>query len=261
VCTNLLIGANWRLKGVRLGGRVMTPHRAPRDEVQIKKGTRPSRRELDARNGSWSIVSVFDTNLVIELRYANGRSFYRCLHYTTDRNDIWWNYLEETNQFYYPELRGIEVSARNVFDLPMSREVTLRKGRTEIKVIVRSDCFRMLFELLENYHKGLRLVSREEKYKNFYQVYEELSAATDPELKAIRHSLSHSRRKLTSKGTTAALFSMFGDVKVDLRIYQHAQIFKRKLAQLREESEKLLVIEILKILPEKPNFLGVFYTP
>ena len=232
-----------------------------RTSAQIKKSTRPSRPELNARNGSWTIISVFDTNLAIELRYANGRSFYRCLHYTTDRNGIWWNHFEATNQFYYPELSGVGVSDRNVFDFPMSREVTLRKGRTEIKVIVRSDRFKMLFELLENYHKGLRLVSREEKYKNFYQVYEEFSAETDPELKAIRHSLSHSRRKLTSKGTTATLFSMFGDVKVDLRICRHAQIFKRKLAHLREESETLLVKEILKILPEQPNFLGVFYMP
>jgi hypothetical protein len=51
------------------------------------------------------------------------------------------------------------------------------------------------------------------------------------------------------------------DVKVDLRICRHAQIFKRKLAHLREESETLLVKEILKILPEQPNFLGVFYMP
>jgi len=175
---------------------------------------------------------------------------------------LWSNfeYLEEDIVKERPELSKIEVS-RNTFYFPPSRLMTLRKDGTEIQVIVRRDRFPILYELIENYHKGLRLVSREEKYKNFYQVYEELSKESDVELKAIRHSLSHSRRKLTDKKTIATLISMFGDVKINLAKHRHAQIFKRNLQRLRQESHRLLVEEILKIVPDKPNFYGAFYMP
>jgi hypothetical protein len=53
----------------------------------------------------------------------------------------------------------------------------------------------------------------------------------------------------------------FLHLKVNLRIYRHARIFKRKLEQLREESERLIVNEILKMVPGQRNFLRVFYTP
>lgn len=207
---------------------------------------------------SWHIAGVFDTKLVVQLRYKNGPSFTKCLHYTAKKDDIRW--LEDNVLYYHPELSGAEVS-KATFDLPMSREVTLHKEENEVKIIIRSDRFPTLFELLENYHKGLRLASREEKFKNFYQVYEGLSSEADLELRAIRHSLSHSRRKLTSKIVSAALVKMFGDTKIDLMKYRHAKVFRTKLNQLKKETEKMLVDELLRILPAEPNFLGVLYMP
>jgi len=129
------------------------------------------------------------------------------------------------------------------------------------RIIIRSDRFVILYDLLEAYRKRTRLVSREEKYRNLYQVYEQLSKDQNQELKSIRHSLSHSREKLTSKKTIETLHSLFGDKKMDLRKYKHAKVFREKYKQLKRESESLLVKEILKILPSSPNFLGKYYMP
>lgn len=210
---------------------------------------------------SWQIIRAYKTTSVLELKYMNGLRVFRCLPYTCNKDYVshFWKDLEESSKRRHPEVSKVEVSARNVLAFPMATEVTLCKGKATINAIVRRDRLPVLFELLETYCKALRLVSREEKYRKLYQIYEELSTEIDMELKAIRHSLSHSRRKLTDKKTTATLISMFGDVKVNLETYRHAQVFKKKLERLKQETHRLLVEEILRILPEKPNFLGVFY--
>jgi len=103
--------------------------------------------------------------------------------------------------------------------------------------------------------------SREEKYRNFYLIYETLLKDPDPELRSIRHSLSHARKKLTDEKTSLILLSLFGNLKIDLTKYKHAKIFRKKLDILKRESERLLVEEILRILPKEKNFEGYFYMP
>jgi hypothetical protein len=172
-------------------------------------------------------------------------------------------YWEKSENEELEKMHG-RLIKRKVFNFPFSREVELineyrlKKGHT-ILTIIRSDRFPLLYELLESYHKGIRLVSREEKYRNLYLIYEQFEKEQNEELKAIRHSISHSRKKLTDKRTTEILRSLFGDEKIDLKKYKHAKIFRKKLIILRHESEILLIKEILKTLPPKPNFLGKYY--
>lgn len=150
-----------------------------------------------------------------------------------------------------------------IYHLPHSRLVILCDdiNKKEFNIVIRGDKFPSFFELIENFHKGMRLVSREEKYKNLYQVYEELSVTPDPELKTIRHSISHPRKSLTSKKTIEILLNIFGDVKIDLQKYKHAVVFKGKLSQLYNLSEGLLIKEIEKVTPDRANVFKYYFIP
>jgi hypothetical protein len=64
---------------------------------------------------------------------------------------------------------------------------------------------------------------------------------------------------MTSKATVETLNSLFGDTKIDLRKYRHAQLFNKKMKLLKGDSERLLIREILKILPPCKNFLDEYY--
>jgi oligoendopeptidase F len=92
-------------------------------------------------------------------------------------------------------------------------------------------------------------------------VYEGLSGEPDKELKAIRHSLSHSRKKMTSKKTVETLRHLFGDTKIDLAKQKHAKLFGMKIRQLRKESEKLLTQEIIKSLAQSERFFDRYLMP
>jgi hypothetical protein len=156
---------------------------------------------------------------------------------------------------------------KEVFEFPLAKNVTLSKGEIRTStwhaksIIVRTDRFPSLYDLLGAYYKGTQISNRETKYRNLYQVYEALSEAPDQELKAIRHSFSHAREKLTSKKTVEILHSLFGDTKINLHLRKHSRVFYEKYKQLKEESEPLLVKKILEITPSSPNFQGQYYMP
>jgi hypothetical protein len=214
----------------------------------------------------WKIVRIFDTNKVLKKEFADGYTFLDTVHSSVDMSDSVQNSHEEYQDEYLQKKHG-KLVYRELCEFPLAREVELMRGKPHSEnkhchwVIIRSDRFPILYELLESYHKGIRLVSREEKYRNLYQVYEQLSKEQNQELKSIRHSRSHSRKKLTDKKTAETLHSLFGDTKINLAKYKHAKIFRQKLKLLKSKSEILLIEEILKILPLTPNFLGVYYMP
>jgi len=213
----------------------------------------------------WKITRIFDTNKVLRKEFEDGYTFVDTVHSSIDMSDPIQALGEEYQDEYLQRKHG-KLVKREVFEFPFAREVELMRGPPHSKteqhmlIIIRSDRFPRLYELLEAHHKGIRLVSREEKYRNLYQVYEQLSKEQNQELKSIRHSLSHSRKKLTDKKTVETLRSLFGDTKINLMKYKHAKVFCEKLIQLKGESEFLLIKEILKTLPSSPN-LGEYYMP
>jgi len=214
---------------------------------------------------TWKIADIFDTNKALKKQFEDGSIFVELVHSSIDMSDALQVMDEQYKDNYYQEKHGKLVS-REVITFPFARKVTLLPNGNwsqseKISVIVRSDRFPILCELLGNYYKGVQIASREERYRNLYQVYECLSEEKDNELKSIRHSLSHSRKKMTSKTTVEILHSLFGDIKINLSNYKHAKVFRKKLELLRDKSEKLMVKEILKILPSDKNFLGEYYMP
>lgn len=214
----------------------------------------------------WKIARIFDTNKVLKKEFEDGYIFLDTVHSSIGMSDSIQALHEEYQNEYLQKKHGKLVS-RGVLEFLLAREVRMlrRQPHSKIKqhilIIIRSDRFPLLYELLEAYHKGIRLVSREEKYRNLYQVYEQLSKEQNQELKSIRHSLSHPRKKLTHKKTIENLRSLFGDTKINLLEYKHAKVFREKLKLLKDESEKLLIKEILEILPSSPNFLDKYYMP
>ena len=214
----------------------------------------------------FKIARIFDTNKVLRKQFEDGYVHLNTVHSSVVVSDSTKAWYEDTEDEVRQEHHGKLVD-REVFEFPLAREVEMIRTdpysniERRILIIIRSDRFPLLYELLETYDRGIRLVSREEKYRNLYQVYEQLSKHKNQELKSIRHSLSHPRKKLTHKKTIETLRSLFGDTKINLMKYKHAKVFREKLKLLKDESEKLLIKEILKILPSSPNFLGKYYVP
>lgn len=214
---------------------------------------------------TWKIADIFETNKALKKQFEDGAIFVELVSSSIDMADDLQVMDEEYKNNYYQEKHGKLVS-REVVTFPFARKVTLlpegKWSRSEkISVIVRSDRFPILCELLGNYYKGVHIASREERYRNLYQIYECLSEEQDTELKSIRHSLSHSRKKMTNKTTVEILEALFGDVKINLSIYKHAKVFRKKMELLKDKSEKLLIKEILKILPSEKNFFDEYYMP
>ena len=207
----------------------------------------------------WKIYSISDVNKALRKQYEDGYVSVETVHSSL----AWYEKLEDV----YLQKKHGKLVKREVYEFPLARIVTLAKGKIHTRswqsmsIIIRSDRFLSLYDLVEAYRKGTRLLGREEKYRNLYQVYEQLSKEQNQELKAIRHSLSHPRKTLTSKKTIEILHSLFGDTKINLQIHKHAEVFREKYKQLKGESEPLLVKKILKILSLSPNFLGRYYMP
>ena len=181
----------------------------------------------------WKITRNTYTNCVFLAKltdetsnYLYGSFFYQSNDYDKD-SYVNWDLGEMARE------KHLKILERKILGIPLSRGVQLVQGDHVINVLILKDRFSLLCELLENFGKGKRLVSREEKYRNFYQVFEALSREPDPELRAIRHSLSHTRKKLTDKKTSLILLSLFGDLKIDLTKYKHAKIFRKKLDVLQ----------------------------
>lgn len=214
----------------------------------------------------YKIARIFDTDKVLRKQFEDSCSYVDTVHSSIVMSDSIPADLEEIEDEILQEKHGKLIN-RQVFEFPPSREVEIVRPdpninvKRHILVIIRSDRFPVLYELLENYHKGIRLVSREEKYRNLYQVYEALSKEQDQELKSIRHSLSHPREALTSKKTIETLRSLFGDTKINLQTYKHAKVFRKRLRLLKNETQKLLIKEMLERLPSSPNLLDKYYIP
>lgn len=214
----------------------------------------------------WKIYHIYPSsvNKALRKQYEDGYVRVQTVESSMALSDSVLGWFEEQDDEFLKEYHGRLVK-REVHEFPVARAITLAKGKihTEssqsMSIIIKRDRYLSLYDLLEAYRKGTQLVSREEKYRNLYQIYEQLAEEQDQELKAIRHSLSHPRRTLTSKRTVETLQSLFGDTKINLQKYKHAKIFREKYRQLKDESETLLIEEILKILPSTPNFLGKYY--
>jgi len=221
---------------------------------------------------TWKIVNIFDASKALRKQFEDGSIFVELVSPSVSMSDVDQSYFEELEDEFRLKKHG-KLIKREVITFPLAREVTLLpngflpKGtdwswselKGGISVIIRSDMFPALYDLLGNYYKGVRIASREERYRNLYQVYECLSEEQDNDLKAIRHSLSHSRKKMTNKTTVEILHSLFGDTKINLLNPTHAKVFRKKIELLKDESERLLVKEILKIVPSSKNFLDKYY--
>jgi len=205
-------------------------------------------------------------NKALIKQYKDGSVYVETVSASTTLSDTIRGWFEDIYDEMREERHG-KLVKRKVIVFPLAREITLAKRKIHTKswrtlsIIVRSDRFPSLYDLVEAHRKGTQISNREEKYRNLYQIYEELSKEENQELKAIRHSLSHPRKSLTSKKTIEILHSLFGDTKINLQIYKHAKVFRQKYEQLKNESETLLIQEILKILPSSPNFLNKYYMP
>lgn len=140
-------------------------------------------------------------------------------------------YFVINNYFYRKDLDNEISKQREKFKIeeikiPLSKMIvfTSIKDGTEYHLLISKKNKARLYNLLVNYEKGLSLVSREERYRNMYIVYEALCKNQKIELRAIRHSLSHP--KLNDKKIVKVLHKLFGDEVINLNIYKHAKTFK-----------------------------------
>ena len=217
------------------------------------------------------IYSISGAGKILRKEWEDGSVLLRLLSSGADDSDPYLAWLEKDENEWIQEKHG-KLIKREWIEFPDSAHVRLVKGGPRcgtdnkqvvesMPVLIRCDRFLPLCDSLKAYRKGTTISSREETYRNLYQVYEQLSKDPNQELKAIRHSLSHPRKALTSKKTIETLHSLFGDTKINFQIYKHAKVFREKYKKLKSETESLLVEEILKILPSSPNFLGKYYMP
>lgn len=129
------------------------------------------------------------------------------------------------------------------------------------EIILRSNKYPNLYEVLNYYRSGYSLIPRKERYRNIYMALEQISEDIELPFRAVRHSLSHSRKKLTNPKTKNYLMDNFGDVIINLDIYAHNKHFQRVLRQIGEKVESILVERLLCIIPKHQNYLERYYVP
>jgi len=208
------------------------------------------------------IKSIFPTNSIVEAKIKD-HTFIRCFYLGTPQEDIEFYYS------YYNDIKDI-----NINWIPPSNLVYLSKKKYkkwgdreyyqyegEIQLIIRSDIYPNLYEILHYYQKGYNLVSRMERYRNLYLAYEQLTQEIELPFRAIRHSLSHSRNKLTDKKVVNYLITNFGDIKINLNKYSNNKKFYCVFRRMGENCEHILLMKLLEIIPEKPNLFGKYYYP
>lgn len=205
------------------------------------------------KTSDWKIISILNVNKIVIRHYKNGKIYIPWSH--TSTNEDWLKWEDER----FENKKGL--IKREMIYFPKSQGVILSNSSNEIMhVIVTSDKNKKLFELLENYRKAsASFIDRTKKYMDMYIIYEAYSAKEDAELKAIRHSFSHSRDKLTHKSTVTTLKKLFGDIKIDFIKLKHRNIYKEKFDELLNECNHLLTNQIIKKLTKKPNILKFYY--
>jgi hypothetical protein len=222
------------------------------------------------------IQSICGTNKILRKEFEDGYVHLELLSSEEDDFDPYAVVIEEQENKLKQKKHG-ELIKRDCKKFSDSVYVRLIKGyppkytvdvdgvkwMDSMPILIRRDRFLPICKSLVAYRKGTTTSSGEEGYKNLYLVYEQFSEKRDrdQELKAICVSLSHSLKDLTDQKTIDTLKQLFGDTKIDFDNHKHAVAFSEKYNQLRYESEKLLIKEILKILPSSPNFLGKYYRP
>jgi hypothetical protein len=154
--------------------------------------------------------------------------------------------FEVPNNFYSKETLEAELKNEGTEAVITEEKITPSKmivftntkNGAEQYLFVRKNTQKQLYNLITNYHKGRALVSREERYRNMYIVYEALSKNPKIELRAIRHAISHP--KLRDKKIIKVLRKLFNDDNINLSSYQHAKTFKRWENVLKDEAYLLL---------------------
>jgi len=205
------------------------------------------------KKSDWKIISILNVNKIVIRHYKNGKTYIPWSHTTT--NEDWLKWEDER----FEKQKGL--IKRKMIYFSKSQGVTLSNSSNEdMFVIVTSDKNKKLFELLENYRKAsASFIDRIKKYMDMYIIYETYSTKEDAELKAIRHSFSHSRDRLTHKPTITILNKLFGDIKIDFGKLKHRNIYKEKFNELLNKCNQLLTSQILKKITKKPNILGFYY--
>lgn len=127
------------------------------------------------------------------------------------------------------------------------------------KIAVLLDKHPKIYEILKYYKDGYNLIPRKERYRNIYMSLELLVDDIELPFRAIRHSISHSRNKLTNPKVRKYLMNNFGDVKINLNKYSHNNQFQKILRQIGEKVELILVKKILDMIPENVNYDSGYY--
>jgi len=157
--------------------------------------------------------------------------------------------IEHEIDFYRNYLLKRKEREFKIAKLPISLQIHLENSENESLIIIfRSTTNKLMYELSDNFRISNSEGVIEERYKKAYLIYEELSHNQDSELKAIRHSLSHSRGSLTHKPTIEILIKLFGDKKLDLNNKKHKEILKKKLFELLDNVKSLYIAEVFKYI-------------
>lgn len=119
-------------------------------------------------------------------------------------------------------------------------------GNVEVVIDVKNHP--ALCESLMLYCKSKYTISKLEKYLLAFKAYEGLEKNIKIEFSAIRHALSHNKKKLTRKSTLETLESIFGTIDLDLSKTKHTKIYYRYYIDLLVEVDKLLHQKILVLL-------------
>lgn len=155
---------------------------------------------------------------------------------------------------------GLKIVDKEIIPIGNSRGVELHSADGCRKIILPYKENEKLCDTVQEFVRANRnCIDRMRKYLDIYMIYEAYIQDEDSIFKAIRHSFSHSRKKLTHKPTVTILEELFNDKKIDFNKSKHRKIYNEKFRQLADECEKLLLKELLGKIPKKPNFLDYFF--
>lgn len=121
---------------------------------------------------------------------------------------------------------------------------SLRNDNGFTNILIRREKCEDIFEAIIAAAKMLWHSPYAERYMRVYKEIERLDSKTIPEVKAIRHALSHSPTILQRRNTVEVLETLFGTKHMDLTKYQHLKVFFSYYVSLLIQHDNMLYSRI-----------------
>ncbi len=103
---------------------------------------------------------------------------------------------------------------------------------------------RLVLETFEKLSDYIGLPTRTDKYLKVYKIWESLGVKPDLAWRAIRVSISHSKRQITQKNVAEFLLSNFGELEISFKRSGQSALFYKFFAQLVEATYAQLLTKL-----------------